>query len=270
VGTYVSGRNPAGESSGRSNSLPLPVPTQDVEGQRKRMLMALGILLVALAAVLLKDWDFWFPPSPEVQEATARRKRSTSIATPVSAPTPQARDHKTAKPVAPAASEVPMATTTERAALPPLEVEVVAGNRHINVPAKKQRDPCGRGHGRHVFRGECSRLRDRNDHCSGRRAVELSPQTTQRLAVSVAPDYPLLARQMKVQGAVSLQTLISREGTIQEIQILSGPAILGGGRARGREAMALQALSGKRAAGGNPSSRHGELHDFHELKQLRH
>jgi protein TonB len=56
--------------------------------------------------------------------------------------------------------------------------------------------------------------------------VELSPQTTQRLAVSVAPDYPLLARQMKVQGAVSLQTLISREGTIQEIQILSGPAIL--------------------------------------------
>jgi protein TonB len=31
---------------------------------------------------------------------------------------------------------------------------------------------------------------------------------------------------MKVQGAVSLQVLISREGTIQELQILSGPPIL--------------------------------------------
>jgi protein TonB len=42
----------------------------------------------------------------------------------------------------------------------------------------------------------------------------------------VPPDYPLLARQMKVQGAVRLQALISREGTIQELQILSGPSIL--------------------------------------------
>jgi len=56
--------------------------------------------------------------------------------------------------------------------------------------------------------------------------VQLSPQTAQSVTVSVPPDYPLLARQMKVQGAVSLLALISREGTIQELQILSGPAIL--------------------------------------------
>ena len=56
--------------------------------------------------------------------------------------------------------------------------------------------------------------------------VQLSPQTAQSVSVSVPPDYPLLARQMKVQGAVRLQALISREGTIQELQILSGPSIL--------------------------------------------
>jgi len=56
--------------------------------------------------------------------------------------------------------------------------------------------------------------------------VELSPQIQQRLTVAVPPDYPLLARQMKVQGAVSLQALIARDGTIQELQILSGPEIL--------------------------------------------
>jgi protein TonB len=48
----------------------------------------------------------------------------------------------------------------------------------------------------------------------------------QSVTVSVPPNYPLLAREMKVQGAVSLLALISREGTIQNLQILSGPAIL--------------------------------------------
>jgi protein TonB len=54
----------------------------------------------------------------------------------------------------------------------------------------------------------------------------MSPQTAQTVTVSVPPDYPLLARQMKVQGAVILQALISREGSIQELQIVSGPGIL--------------------------------------------
>ena len=34
------------------------LPPSDAEGQRKRMLIALGILLVALSAVFLKNWDF--------------------------------------------------------------------------------------------------------------------------------------------------------------------------------------------------------------------
>ena len=56
--------------------------------------------------------------------------------------------------------------------------------------------------------------------------VQLSQQAVQNVTVSVPPDYPLLARQMKVQGAVILQALISREGSIQELQIVSGPGIL--------------------------------------------
>jgi len=46
----------------------------DAEKQRKRMLIALGILLAALVAVVLKDFDFWFPPDGEVQEAVVRYK----------------------------------------------------------------------------------------------------------------------------------------------------------------------------------------------------
>jgi len=45
----------------RSTPLPSQPASQAPEVQRKRMLIALGILLAALAArPVLKDWDFWF------------------------------------------------------------------------------------------------------------------------------------------------------------------------------------------------------------------
>jgi len=42
----------------------------------------------------------------------------------------------------------------------------------------------------------------------------------------VQPEYPVLAKQMKVQGAVVLQALIGREGSIQDLHVVTGPAIL--------------------------------------------
>jgi protein TonB len=192
------------------------------------MLIALGILLVALAAVVLRDWDFWFPPSGEEQEATVRSKRNNeSKSTPAAsaAPVPPKREPKPAKSTAPAAAEVPFSASTERAALPPLQVEVVAGNRHTNVPAKSNAihldvDSGATSSASGAPASATSVQVSAGDH------VQLSPQTAQSVSVSVPPDYPLLARQMKVQGAVRLQALISREGTIQELQILSGPSIL--------------------------------------------
>ncbi len=212
----------------RSTPLPMETASPDAEVQRKRMLIALGILLLALAAVVLKDWDFWFPPSGEAQEAAIRSK-SKSVVPPTAntTATPTARERKPVvkSPAPAAATEAPFSATTERAALPPLQVEVVAGNRHISVPAKSNAihldvdsgaTPSASGAGGSTPSGVVS---------AGDR-VQLSPQTAQSVTVSVPPDYPLLARQMKVQGAVSLQALISRDGSIQELQILSGPSIL--------------------------------------------
>ena len=208
----------------RSTPLPSQPASQDAEVQRKRMLIALGILLVALAAVVLRDWDFWFPPSAEEQEATVRSKskseiRSTAPATTSTLATPK-REPKPAKSTAPAAAEAPFSASTERAALPPLQVEVVAGNRHTNVPAKSNAIHLD------VDSGTTSSGSATSVQVSAADHVQLSPQTAQSVSVSVPPDYPLLARQMKVQGAVKLQALISRDGTIQELQILSGPSIL--------------------------------------------
>ena len=213
----------------RSTPLPLQPSSPDPEVQRKRMLIALGILLAALVAVVLKDWDFWFPPDSETQETAIRRKSQskTIAATPANAPSTPAHDRKPGKSPAPApaAAEAPFSATTERAALPPLQVEVVAGNRHINVPAKSNAIHLDVDSGATSSASAPSPPADGKTASAGDR-VQLSPQTAQNVTVSVPPDYPLLARQMKVQGAVSLQALISRDGTIQELQILSGPGIL--------------------------------------------
>lgn len=220
----------------RPSALSLQPTPQEAEVQRKRMLMALGILLVALAAVVLKDWDFWFPPTGEVEEAVQRTKSkylpSASAAATASARSTPAREHRSIKSSAPpaaatpaAANQAPLSATTERAALPPLQVEVVAGNQHISIPAKSNAIHLDVDSGATSSASSAPAQPSSGLTNAGNR-VQLSPLTAQNVTVSVPPNYPLLARQMKVQGAVSLQALISREGTIQELQILSGPAIL--------------------------------------------
>ena len=126
--------------------------------------------------------------------------------------------------------------TAERAVLPDLQVEVVgSGNQRLRVPAKSNAIHLDVGSGATGAAASNagaassrppSELRAGTTAPSTRDHVALSPQTAQSVSVSVPPDYPLLARQMKVQGAVSLRVLIARDGTIQELEILSGPDIL--------------------------------------------
>jgi periplasmic protein TonB len=214
-----------------------PVPSQlattvnnEAEVQRKRMLIALGILLAALVSVVLKDWDFWFPPDGAVQEAVVRSKNKMKgvAAVPASTPATPARQGKPVKAQtpAPAAPQAPFSATAQRAALPPLQVEVVAGNRHLGVPAKSNAIHVDVDSGATSSATTSTTSIAPSAPANSGERVQLSPQVTQSVTVSVPPDYPLLARQMKVQGAVRLQALISREGTIQELQILSGPGIL--------------------------------------------
>jgi protein TonB len=122
--------------------------------------------------------------------------------------------------------QAPLSASTERAALPPLEVEVVAGNHHVGVPAKSNAIRVDVDSGTTSTAASAAATAVANPASGAGERVQLSPQATQSVTVSVAPAYPLLAREMKVQGAVSLRALISREGSIQELQILNGPGIL--------------------------------------------
>jgi periplasmic protein TonB len=46
------------------------------------------------------------------------------------------------------------------------------------------------------------------------------------LIFRVQPQYPALARQARVQGIVVLRAMISREGRIENLQVISGPPLL--------------------------------------------
>jgi TonB family protein len=123
----------------------------------------------------------------------------------------------------------PVITATNRAVLPPLEVEVVAGNQHrpvntadrsvkLDMQPSNAADP--------ELAAPSAQSQGSAPGASNARAqVQLSPSSAQVVS-RVDPSYPLLAKQMKVQGAVILEALISKNGSIQDIQVLSGPAIL--------------------------------------------
>jgi TonB family protein len=229
--------------------------------QRKLMMAALCLLLLALAIVLWRDRDFWFPDTPEeesdqqvesspagdvapVQQPTSVAK-STSAARPKSAlkPGPKLRTKRqvafeanASAPSTPDASTpVPPVTIGPRTVLPPLEVEVVAGDTHRTVrpgsssvrvdlqpgtPAQPVTDPVTNAQPA----GEGETAANLTSDVAER--VEMSANASEIVARPVKPDYPLLARQMRVQGSVILKALIGRDGIIQNLRVVSGPHML--------------------------------------------
>jgi protein TonB len=116
---------------------------------------------------------------------------------------------------------------TDRRALPPLEVEVVAGDTRQNVRAKNnsvQVDMYARGAAPPAGAGGVTS--ENSEPTNAAERVKMSATATQALERPVNPSYPVLARQMKVQGSVVLQAWIAKDGLIQDLKVVSGPAIL--------------------------------------------
>ena len=219
------------------NELPeLNFPDESEQKQRRQMLIALALLLLALILVLVKDREFWFPPEPAaVSEAEpveqtpsdtpAQPQGSTATTKPSVPAHTKAKSHPASPPAAaesPAPALAPVVTS--RAVLPPLEVEVVAGDEHRTIrpgtnSVKVDLQP------RTPVTPEAAPS-ESGGVADATARVHLSPGTAEIVSRPVEPNYPLLAKQMKVQGAVVLEALIGRDGNIQDLHILSGPAIL--------------------------------------------
>ena len=207
-------------------------PDADVQQkQRRQMLIALGILLLAVLLLLLKDWHYWFQQAP-TPATTEQLERSIVTVETSAAKGNQPSTAKSKAPVAalPAPTSAPAIVATDRAVLPPLEVEVVTGSRRHAVKS-------GSNSVRVDMQSETADPQMVNNEASNSapapvsvvqaaETMHLSPDAAQVVSRPVEPDYPLLAKQMKVQGSVVLQALIGRDGNIEDLHVVSGPAIL--------------------------------------------
>jgi len=210
--------------------------------QRRMMTAALALLLIALAFVLYRDRDFWFPDTQEAEDQqpaspttatsskaaakthTASRKKSSSK-TAEKTPSGSKTDDS---------SDAPIAATATRTVLPPLDVEVVAGNVHRTihpstnaVQVTLQQDPPQPSSQSPVQ----SPVASSTETAAGvtnnaAERVQMSVDAAEIVSQPVKPGYPLLARQMKVQGSVILRANIGSDGLIQDLQVVSGPPIL--------------------------------------------
>jgi len=233
-----------------------PEPRPPEKREQRLMAAALVLLLTALGVLLYHDRDFWFPNAQEAEEqpetsvppivASTKTQPVAQTAAPAVARKHQ-RDRKphAEKPAPPApiqaaAAQAPLSTpsappgttVTQRTALPPLEVEVVAGDNHRTVRPGTNSVHVELQPGAAPQSGSppANAAPDTTAAVTSNAAerVQMSTDAAAVVTHSVRPGYPMLARQMKVQGSVILQALISRDGAIQDLHVVSGPPILAG------------------------------------------
>ena len=211
--------------------------------QSHKLLLALALLVVAIAVVVVGDRQFWFGPEPLVLDsdgtepavgappaqptprATQPSQPSAAQSTqpaPAPAPssTPVAKKHihaakgpvKSAVKTAPKAANSPTVATT-RTVLPPMDVDVVAGDGHQTVrPANK-----------------AAKVEILTPNAAPKTGAVTNAIGRERISSDAAQSdasYPLLAQNMNVQGSVVLQAIIGADGIIENVHVLSGPAIL--------------------------------------------
>ncbi|HUO26598.1 MAG TPA: energy transducer TonB [Candidatus Aquilonibacter sp.] len=209
--------------------------------QPRRLLAALILLLVALTLVVIKDREFWFGPDESAEAESPVQPVSAPSAKPAENPTsaPAASAAATAAPAAPvkkvtakaAAEKSPAATSapanasivaSNRTVLPPLAVEVIAGDSHRAVRP-----------GSNAIKVEIPGSGNNSTTVSAGSGPATNLAELQRISPGIATTidqagnaYPLLAQRARVEGSVVLEALIGADGVIRNLRVLSGPSIL--------------------------------------------
>ena len=219
----------------------LMIPNAELHGARRafvnkqnvRLLIALSLLLVLLVAVLVKDRDFWFGSDDSAEASAPVSQPATKSVAPAKAVAPAptkaaTKNHALAsnstKPAAvsenlSANSQAPRVAAT-RVVLPPLDVEVVAGDKHSTVHP-----------GSNVTKVEIPTTNQVSITTSGQpvnaaQHEHLTAVALPELRQSISTVYPALGNNSRVQGSVVLQAVVGADGVIGNLQVVSGPSIL--------------------------------------------
>jgi TonB family protein len=219
--------------------------------QPVRLQIALVLLLVALAVVIVKDREFWFgsDDTVEADASVSETIQRAAVATVPAKSAPAARalvarNHGAPKTAAKATVSEPSqqvapdpglaysslakpdssVVATTRAALPPLDVEVVTGDNHRSIHpgsnVSKVEIPTDSNRISAATTSAVSLTTNAAQH------ERLSSGSFPELHQTVEATYPLLGQHMRVQGSVELQAVVGVDGVIQDLRVLSGPSIL--------------------------------------------
>jgi TonB family protein len=189
--------------------------------QHRKMFLTLVLLLCALAAVVIKDRDFWFGSFENVSanETTADPTQGSAVqqatVLPMTAsPLPKAKKQSTAK------SEPSAAETTvfavNRTAVPPLEAIAVQGEKHSTLQP--------RNYSMDVQIAKAGEFLWNPGAAPAEHVSSSEPVMSMRPPAGIA--YPMLSGQSKVQGSVVVEVLVGADGAIQNTKVVSGPPIL--------------------------------------------
>jgi TonB family protein len=194
------------------------------------LLFALALLLSALVLLVLKNRQFW---SDAIGFEWASDQTTYSPIKPIKKGE-QRLNHPIARKTgvkqgASSNSEAQSGVTAEphETVLSPLRVDVtyssgehqtlVASNSAIQIDPQQNSQPSS------VMPAGATGI---GIGASGGVRVRFSGQTLEILGRPAEPVYPLMAQQANVQGSVVLQARIREDGTVDTLEVISGPAML--------------------------------------------
>jgi TonB family protein len=172
--------------------------------QRRRLIIAMVLLLAAITAVLVRNYEYGLSnPGDE----TAAGSNEQAASTPGPMPVVPALEAK-----APVATQHSVEATPSRTASTHSLSKAPLASKSVKHATPRS-----------------------SESASARRSTTWGPATTaaerthtsdQALAHPQMPAYPLLTQATAVQGSVLLQALIAADGSVEEMRVISGPAIL--------------------------------------------
>jgi protein TonB len=204
--------------------------------QRSQLRIAFAFVIVALAVLLIRDREFWFGPEPTESDSSVSQsvpasnpapltaKSTPAPATPAVTTPAQTASSVSTEPVQHQKSHPAVSSTrtpaAKRTVLPPLRVEVIGNNHHHAAQPVRETDK---------LQYSTDSKRPLESAVVPTNAAQIEPLTGEavpELRQTLNSTYPLLGPRMKVQGSVVLQAVIGADGNIENLRVVSGPAIL--------------------------------------------
>jgi TonB family protein len=181
------------------------------------MLFALILLMIAIAVVAFRDRQFLFESEPAQSNPPAQAVQTSQVQPPdlSAAPSSQASESQ-------APSQKPSTVATAPAVDQPAPPKTVAATapKPSTIP-----------HSAAVSKAAAAPKKHVEPNPSAATVTAQAAQRAHMADVTVqepsATLYPRLDQRTKVEGSVELQALVGADGTIRELHVLRGPAVLG-------------------------------------------